>query len=378
MSNRQDIAFLTPFANDAETTLPGVPIDGTSYRDPAFTALGSGWPYKTKVESQDFNQVMYIQTLLMRQLSNQGVLDYSDKEDYTANNALVKDDGGLYLCTANNGPASAVKQPSTEPLFWRRIDITEVSPLNNTWNGYLDPEHQSSLPAPNGYPGNSGGGEVVYAADEEISFGIFAGSGGATVSSDSDGWIFTGSIYKLYDYTAEQLADIDVTKVPVYLKDQAGVEYFLKHNGSSVIVTKVGSQLKVEITDDIFTVSLTKLWRWFDTESVGRVEEISPNEVEFRVRGHLLVENANGQAKISRDGKVLISGTISAGSSVVVTLPTSIDPSKPFYFATTTKTRGFNAPLWTGIDPADVTATQFTFQCSRGDQTFYYQLEASV
>lgn len=278
MSNRQDIAFLTPFANDAETTLPGVPIDGTSYRDTTFSNLGPGWPYKTKVESQDFNQIMYIQTLLMRQLSNQGILDYSDKEDYSANNALVKDNGGLYMCLADNGPSSSIKQPSTDSEFWRRVDITEISPRNNQWNGYLDPEHQLSLPAPNGYPGNSGGGEVFYAADSEISLGIFAGSGGATVSSDSNGWIFTGSIYRVYDYTTEQLNDINGGTAPVYIKDQSGTIYFLTNSTNGVNVSKSSSQLKIEITGSIFSeLGITKLWRWFDTEIVGRVGELGPD-----------------------------------------------------------------------------------------------------
>lgn len=183
-------------------------------------------------------------------------------------------------------PNGLVDEVGASQYFEGILRLREVSPRNNDWNGYLDPEHQSSLPAPNGYPGASGGGEVYYAADEEISFGIFAGSGGATVSSDSDGWIFTGSIYKLFDYTTEQLADIDVTKVPVYLKDQVGAESFLKHNGSSVIVTKVGSQLKVEIAAAIFAESFTKLWRFFVTERVGRVVELSAVEVIKRTVGY--------------------------------------------------------------------------------------------
>lgn len=146
MSNRQDIAFLTPFANDAETTLPGVPIGGVSYRDPSFTALGPGWPYKTKVESQDFNQVMYVQTLLMRALSNQGILDYSDKEDYVAaTGAAVMDDGGVYVCLQDNGPATTVKQPSAEPTFWKRIDFTSVE---NRIKG----QQNWNIPDPSGDP----------------------------------------------------------------------------------------------------------------------------------------------------------------------------------------------------------------------------------
>lgn len=174
-----------------------------------------------------------------------------------------------------NAHIAKVEEIATEKLLER---VIEVSPLNNDWNGYLDPDHQSSLPSGAGYPGNSGGGEVAYAADEEISYGIYAGASGATVSSDSDGWIFTGSIYKLYDYTAAQLDDIDETTAPVYLKDQAGIEYFVNDSTTGVNVTKVGGQLKVEITDAIFTVSLTKLWRFFPTEKVGYIGEMGVDE----------------------------------------------------------------------------------------------------
>lgn len=195
-------------------------------------------------------------------------------------------EGFQYLETTNNGKPrtydfdypfkklTIAMQWALDALPDSGVIIGEVSPINNDWNGYLDPEHQSSLPAPNGYPGTSGGGEIIYAADQEICYGIFAGSVGATVSSDSDGWTFTGSIYKLFDYTTEQLADIDVNTVYVYLKDQSGVEYFVDNSTSGVNVTKVGGQLKVEITSAIFTGSLTKLWRFFVTESFGRVTEI--------------------------------------------------------------------------------------------------------
>lgn len=167
---------------------------------------------------------------------------------------------------------------------WKVFDgLSESLPLNNDWNGYLDPEHQSSLPSAGGYPGNSGGGEVVYPADTEISHGIFSGSGGATVSSDADGWIISaGSIYKLNTFTDAQLADIDVTTVPVFLKNQDGTPYFVKHNGSTINVTKPSAtMLKVEITSGIFAgLSITKLWRFFVTEKVGYVVELSPDTIE--------------------------------------------------------------------------------------------------
>lgn len=212
-----------------------------------------------------------------------GVYDGTPLDNLLFNQNLALFDA--LMLEANLTYNNSADIPSTSQLHKAMQIGREVSPRNNGWNGYLDPEHQSSLPAPNGYPGASGGGEAVYDADEEISFGIFAGSGGATVSSDSDGWIFTGSIYKLFDYTTEQLADIDVTKVPVYLKDQAGVEYFVNDSTAGVNVTKVGSQLKVEITAAIFTVSFTKLWRFFVTERVGRVVELSVRDLAMLVTG---------------------------------------------------------------------------------------------
>lgn len=185
----------------------------------------------------------------------------------------------------------------------------EVSPLNNDWNGYLDPDHQSSLPSGAGYPGNSGGGEVAYAADEEISYGIYAGASGATVSSDDDGWIVSaGSIYKLFTLTAEQLALIDVTTVPIFLKDQAGAAYFVNHNGTTINVTKPSSTtLKVEITSGIFAgLSITKLWRFFVTEKAGYVGELSADDVERSVRGGYIVRTLGDvTARIWPDGKIV-------------------------------------------------------------------------
>lgn len=234
--------------------------------------------------------------------------------------------------------------PSTSQLHKAMQIVREVSPRNNDWNGYLDPEHQSSLPAPNGYPGASGGGEVVYAADEEISFGIFAGSGGATVSSDSDGWIFTGSIYKLYDYTTEQLADIDVTKVPVYLKNQVGAESFIKHNGTSVIVTKVGSQLKVEIAAAIFAGSFTKLWRFFVTERVGRVVELSPDSMIIKYLSSKGFDFSPNGYHVMPSGLILQWGAFNAPAGVnaqtIVTYPVPFPngvfvPILPIFASTT-------------------------------------------
>lgn len=209
---------------------------------------------------------------------------------------------------------------------------TESVPRNNTWNGYLDPEHQSSLPAPNGYPGNSGGGEVAYIADDEISFGIFAGASGSTVSSDSDGWIFTNSIYRIYDYTTAQLADIDVNAVPVYLKGQDGSEYFVNNSTTGINITKPDANtLKVEITDAIFaTLGITKLWRWFDTERAGRVVELSAVELVNKIYPKLL--NARSLTDVTASRALDVTYTNTSATEIDVYISATSPTSFTFLF----------------------------------------------
>lgn len=193
--------------------------------------------------------------------------------DYEAFFQRLMTEGGI---TANE----VADTVPTSQIFEALSFIIEADPLNNDWNGYLDPDHQSNLPAPNGYPGASGGGEVAYSADEEISLGIFAGASGATVGADSDGWIFTGSIYKEYEYTTEQIALIDVDKITVYIKGQDGSVHFASNATTGVAVAKIGGKLRVTIGDGTLAViGITKLWRFFVTDKVGIVTEKSVDVV---------------------------------------------------------------------------------------------------
>lgn len=309
MSNRS-LLPLAPFAENAETTIPAQPVPGVSYRDENFTGTADGWAFKQLVESQDFNQTLFNATSLIKQVSDQGILDYSASIDYSATTgAVVKDAGGVYVCLQDNGPSSTVAQPSNGLPYWTRIDIGEVSPLNNQWNGFFDPAHQSQLPSPAGYPDPGG---TAYSAGDEWSIGNFASGG--TITSSTTGITFTVGTYKEFEYTTEQLANIDVNKVPVYLVDETGKRHFLTNATNGVNVTKPDSTtLKVELTNAIFAeLGIAKLWRLFVTERVGRVEEVSPNEVEFRTRGYLLIENVNGRAEIYRDGKVVQYGQVAA------------------------------------------------------------------
>lgn len=282
MSNRQDIAFLTPFANDAETTLPGVPIDGTSYRDTTFSDLGPGWPYKTKVESQDFNQIMYIQTLLMRQLSNQGVLDYSDKEDYTADNALIKDDGGLYLCIANNGPASSIKQPSTEPLFWRRIDVNQVDNRfkgNQNWNV----EGSTGDPLPTGAPTTYTVGAQVVAGVEVITTNAEQVTYVAGVLNSGNN---TGILRRRYAKDSAGLITKSSQYGGIKLPDGSQLQALVDDIATNgVRITEDGSDVVVDVDLSVVTTG----FRFFGlSDEPGAWDNINDDESKFAVHDDLI------------------------------------------------------------------------------------------
>ena len=159
--------------------------------------------------------------------------------------------------------------------------LTNAEPRNNDWNGYFDPEHQEQLPSPTGYPNTT---PTPYGLDDEWSLNCFSGIAGNTISSDADGVVFSGSIYKKYEYTAEQIALIDVDKVPVFIKAQDGKAFYFKRGDTGVDVQKVGTTLTVTLDVAIFGVTgIDKIWRFFVADKVGVVAELSPEALVGKI-----------------------------------------------------------------------------------------------
>lgn len=181
---------------------------------------------------------------------------------------------GSLLSENDIEPDEDVDEVGSSQYFDALLQLREVSPINNDWNGYLDPDHTVPIEI-----GDTSAGTRVFDLDEEIAPNIYSGAASNSITFADDGWIFTQPIYKLYTFTAAQMAGIDVTEVPVFLKDQTGASYFVKHDGSTVNVTKPNATtLKVEITSGIFAgLGITKLWRLFPTEGVGYVVELEPS-----------------------------------------------------------------------------------------------------
>lgn len=124
MSSTRNFKSPGVFANAALTSIPPTPIAGVPYRDAVSGAaqVAQGWPYGLKVDSKDFNQLMFQWTSLLDLIDKQGIPGWTNLVDYVVPAAVFGSDGKFYLCTSANGPASTVQDPTTSPAFWKAFD----------------------------------------------------------------------------------------------------------------------------------------------------------------------------------------------------------------------------------------------------------------
>lgn len=122
MSSTRDFESPGVFASSATTTIPPTPIAGVSYRD----AVGgtddvqNGWRYGTRVESQDFNQIMFLVTSMLGAIDKKGVIGWSDQVDYDESAITFGSDGQLYLWLQASGPNNGgVRDPISSPAYWQ-------------------------------------------------------------------------------------------------------------------------------------------------------------------------------------------------------------------------------------------------------------------
>jgi len=223
-----------------------------------------------------------------------------------------------------NGQTESVANPQVLNALKKSIEkgvIREASPSNNQWNGFFDPAHQSQLPSPSGYPVAGG---TSYSAGAEWSLDNF--TSGGSISSSSTGITFTVGVYKLFKYTAEQLDLIDVNEVPVYIFDNLGRNYFLTNSTNGVNVSKVGGDLKVELTVDIFTeLNIAKVWGFFVTEWVGYVPNLSNDALIDNLYDQLMRLRSWKDMKAVRAANVVYTNTESYEINVKIVGGSSSD-----------------------------------------------------
>lgn len=109
------------FASAANTVIPPTPIAGVSYRDPVAGPASSpdGWPYAERVNSAEFNQLMFQMSTLLSIMDKKGVLGWSSDVDYTEASVVFGSDGALYSWRSASGPNNGgAKDPTTPSTGW--------------------------------------------------------------------------------------------------------------------------------------------------------------------------------------------------------------------------------------------------------------------
>lgn len=203
MPSTRDFKSPGIFAANATTVIPPTPIAGVSYRDAVSGTddTPNGWRYGTRVESQDWNQIMFVLTSMLQTMDKQGILGWTPEVDYAVPAITFGSNGLLYLALQPSGPATASQDPVSSPLFWEQVASTGRIVINtlgaSTWTvpaamrlGFIKPVvtviggggggavAASGAQSPNG---GSGGGVAIKVVDLTgvTTVSVQVGAGGA-------------------------------------------------------------------------------------------------------------------------------------------------------------------------------------------------------
>lgn len=148
MSSTRDFKSPGVFAQDASITIPTTPIAGVAYRDAVSGTddVGSGWRYGTRVESQDWNQIMFLVTSMLSVVDKKGLLGWSNLVDYDEPALAFGSDGKIYSWVSASGPNNGgAKDPASGlPAYWVEFGSSFNSPgdiktsaVNSAQTGWL-------------------------------------------------------------------------------------------------------------------------------------------------------------------------------------------------------------------------------------------------
>ena len=124
MSSTRSIISPPPFASTALTVIPPTPVAGVTYRDETAGPASSpdGWPYAERVNSAEWNQIMYQLSSLVSIMDHKGVLGWSDLVDYSEASVQFGSDGILYAWLQASGPSlGGAKDPVSNPTYWKNL-----------------------------------------------------------------------------------------------------------------------------------------------------------------------------------------------------------------------------------------------------------------
>lgn len=126
------------WASTAQTTIPTPPVAGVTYRDTTLnsTAIDKAWPFKTIVDSSDFNQHAFLQDTLIKEAEQYGVMRWNNTTTYKKGGLCLARDEKVYQAKRDNQG----KDPTSNPDDWKipfAIDDVVVHKTGNeTISGY--------------------------------------------------------------------------------------------------------------------------------------------------------------------------------------------------------------------------------------------------
>jgi len=145
MANRDVTLGGTVFASSANTTIPSVPVSGTPYRNTGVTpgVVSQGWPFEEKVDSANFNQVLYLYSSLLNLIEKDGVLKWSNQTDYSIGSLcsyVSSDDSnyGLFIALKASGPSTSAVEPLSagSDTYWQSIN-SSLNSVHNVFDVFM-------------------------------------------------------------------------------------------------------------------------------------------------------------------------------------------------------------------------------------------------
>lgn len=105
------------WAENAQTDIPTPPVAGVTYRDTTLnsTAIDKAWPFKTIVDSSDFNQHAFLQDTLIKESEQYGVMRWNNTTTYKEGGFCLGKDGKLYQAKRDNQG----KEPTASTDDWK-------------------------------------------------------------------------------------------------------------------------------------------------------------------------------------------------------------------------------------------------------------------
>lgn len=113
------------WAENAQTTIPIPPVAGETYRDTTLnsTTIDKAWPFKTIVDSSDFNQHAFLQDTLIKEAEQYGIMRWNNTTSYKEGGFCLGQDGKLYQAKRDNQG----KEPTANADDWK-VFYPDLSP----------------------------------------------------------------------------------------------------------------------------------------------------------------------------------------------------------------------------------------------------------